>query len=79
MYPQDTPSHNQASSATAHGAAVVQVRRPSGRVKCFEAESVVIDGTWVNATGCWRGEARRETLTWPARSILELRFEETQR
>jgi hypothetical protein len=75
MYDNDKSTDNRNTVPRMNGAAIVRVKRPSGRVKCFVAETCEVNGPWVSATGTWRGEQRRETIIWPSRSILELRFE----
>jgi hypothetical protein len=57
-------------------AAILRVRRPSGALATFEAESVRIDHGIVTATGRWGDDRarRRRTYSWRARQVVEIRW-----
>jgi hypothetical protein len=54
--------------------ATIRVRVPSGCVRTFEAESVMIEHGLVTACGYWRrdDEQRRRQYTWPRDRVLEI-------
>ena len=56
-------------------AAIIRVRAPSGRLRCFEAETVAVEGPFVSSTGVWRDDQScRRSYTWPARQLVEVRW-----
>jgi hypothetical protein len=56
-------------------AAVIRVRAPSGRLRCFEAETVEIVGPYISSTGVWRDDrACRRSYTWGPSVVLEVRW-----
>ena len=65
--------HPRASGGTI--AAIVRVKSPSGRLRCFEAETVAINGPFASATGRWRDDSgTRRAYVWPAQQLVEIRY-----
>lgn len=67
-------------ASPSHGASI-RVRRPSGMLDRFEAETCSIEGDAVHATGCWEDPSGRRydraSYVWPLRRVLEIRWRET--
>jgi hypothetical protein len=57
-------------------AAIIRVRAPSGRLRCWEAETVEITGPYVSSTGSWRDDSGRlrRAYVWPASQLVEIRY-----
>ena len=80
MNSRDDTAPGGASRSGGTIAAIIRVRAPSGRLRCFEAETVEITGPFVNSTGRWRDdrECRRTSDTWGPSAVLEIRYEDAR-
>jgi hypothetical protein len=66
----DDASHSSGGTI----AAIIRVRAPSGRLRCWEAESVEVSGPYISSTGHWRDDQQRRTYTWGPSVVLEVRY-----
>ena len=75
MSGQHTTRHAGAWHSGGTIAAIVRVKAPSGRLRCFEAETVEIVGPYVSSTGRWRDDREcRRTYTWGPTAVVEVRY-----